>query len=92
MSKSTEARLKNIDRIIAFYKAQRLRIKAQEIQQDNIDEGKRSDLSTRMVQGYNKNRDQIEKRPKRPEVPQTEKRKRKLADLLSRSSSWRGLM
>lgn len=91
MSKSTEARLKNIDRIIAFYKAQRLRIKAQEIQQDNIDEGKRSDLSTRMVQGYNKNRDKIEKRPKRPEVPQNERRRLKILDLLSRSKSWRNL-
>ena len=92
MGKSTEERLKMIDRIIRAYQAKKLMLKAQEIQQDNVDEGKRSDLSTRMVQGYNKNRDQIEKRPKRPEVPQTEKRKRKLADLLSRSSSWRGLM
>lgn len=83
---------KMIDRIIRAYQAKKLMLKAQEIQQDNVDEGKRSDLSTRMVQGYNKNREQIEKRPKRPEVPQTEKRKRKLADLLSRSSSWRGLM
>ena len=92
MSKSTEERMKMIDRIIRAYQAKKLMLKAQEIQQDNVDEGKRSDLSTRMVQGYNKNREQIEKRPKRPEVPQTEKRKRKLADLLSRSSSWRGLM
>ena len=91
MSKSTEARLKNIDRVIAFYKAQRLRIKAQEIQQDNIDEGKRRDLTTRMVQGYNKNRDQIKQRPKQPELSQSAQRKRKLADLISRTSSWRGL-
>jgi len=88
MGKSTEERLKMIDRIIAAYQAKKLMLKAQEIQQKQIKE----DLPSRMITGYNKNRDQIEKRPKRPEVPQTEKRKRKLADLLSRSSSWRGLM
>lgn len=87
MDKSTDKRLKMIDRIIAAYRAKRLRIQAQEIQQDVFKE----DTATRMIAGYNKNRDKIEKRPKQPEVPQTEKRKRKLADLLSRSSSWRGL-
>lgn len=87
MNKSTDERLKTINRIIAAYKAKRLMIQAQQVQQDAFKE----DTTTRMIAGYNKNRDQIEKRPKRPEVPQTEKRKRKLADLLSRSSSWRGL-
>lgn len=91
MSKSTEERMKMIDRIIRAYQAKKLMLKAQEIQQDNVDEGKKSDLSTRMVQGYNKNRDQIEKRPKRPEVPQNERRRLKILDLLSRSSSWRNL-
>jgi hypothetical protein len=87
MNKSTDERLKMIDRIIAVYKAKRLRIQAQEVQQDAFKE----DAASRMITGYNKNRDKIEKRPKQPEVPQTEKRKRKLADLISRSSSWRNL-
>jgi len=87
MDKSTDERLKTIDRIIAAYKAKRLRIQAQEIQQDAFTE----DTASRMIAGYNKNRDKIEMRPKQPEVPQTEKRKRKLLDLISRSSSWRGL-
>jgi len=87
MNKRTDERLKTIDRIIAAYKAKRLRIQAQEVQQDAFKE----DTATRMIAGYNKNRDNIEKKPKQQQVPQTEKRKRKLADLLSRSSSWRGL-
>lgn len=87
MDKSTDERLKTIDRIIAAYKAKRLRIQAQEVQQDAFKE----DTASRMIAGYNKNRDKIEKRPKQPEVPQTEKRKRKLLDLISRSSSWRNL-
>ena len=62
MNKSTDGRMKMIDRIIRAYQAKKLMLKAQEIQQDNIDEEKRSDLSTRMIQGYNKNRDQIEKK------------------------------
>lgn len=91
MSKSTDERFKMIDRIIAYYKAQKLRLKATDIQSNVKEEQAEESIHTRMVKGYNKNKDQIEKRPKRPEVPQTEKRKRKLADLLSRSSSWRGL-
>lgn len=88
MDKSTDERLKTIDRIIAAYKAKRLRIQAQEVQQDAFKE----DTASRMITGYNKNSDKIGKRPKKREVPQKEKRKRKLADLVSRSSSWRGLM
>lgn len=77
---------KLIDRIIAYYKAQKLRVKAAQIQ-SNVDE---ESIHTRMVKGYNKNRDKIEKKPKQ-EIPQSELRKRKIADLLSRSSSWIGL-
>jgi hypothetical protein len=87
MDKSINKRLKMIDRIIAAYRAKRLRIQAQEVQQDAFKE----DTASRMITGYNKNRDKIEKRPRQPEVPQAEKRKRKLADLISRSSSWRNL-
>jgi len=87
MDKSINKRLKTIDRIIAAYRAKRLRIQAQDVQQDAFKE----DTASRMITGYNKNRDKIEKRPRQPEVPQAEKRKRKLADLISRSSSWRNL-
>ena len=52
---------------------------------------KRIDLIKRMVKGYNKNRNKIENKPEKPELSQSEKRKRKLADLNSRSNSWRGL-
>ena len=81
---------KMIDRIIRAYQAKKLRLKALEIEKDNIDEG-RSDLIKRMVKGYNKNRNKIENKPEKPELSQSEKRKRKLADLNSRSNSWRGL-
>ena len=52
---------------------------------------KRIDLIKRMVKGYNKNRNKIANKPEQPELSQSEKRKRKLADLLSRSNSWVGL-
>jgi hypothetical protein len=81
---------KMIDRIIRAYQAKKLRLKAMEIEKDNIDEG-RSDLIRRMVKGYNKNRNKIANKPEQPELSQSEKRKRKLADLNSRSSSWKGL-
>ena len=81
---------KMIDRIIRAYQAKKLRLKAMEIEKDNIDEG-RSDLIKRMVKGYNKNRNKIENKPEKPELSQSEKRKRKVADLNSRSNSWRGL-
>jgi hypothetical protein len=81
---------KMIDRIIRAYQAKKLRLKALEIEKDNIDEG-RSDLIKRMVKGYNKNRNKIDNKPEKPELSQSEKRKRKLADLNSRSNSWRGL-
>jgi len=81
---------KMIDRIIRAYQAKKLRLKALEIEKDNIDEG-RSDLIKRMVKGYNKNRNKIDNKPEKPELSQSEKRKRKLDDLTSRSNSWRGL-
>ena len=86
-SKNIKPQLKVIDRIIAAYKAKRLRLQAAEIQ-SNVNE---EDLLSRMTKGYNKNRDEIEKRPKQPEPSQADKRKRKIADLLSRSNSWKGL-
>jgi pilus assembly protein TadC len=81
------AQKKTIDRIIAAYKAKKLRLQATEIQ-SNVSEDE--DIYTRMIKGYNKNRNKIENKPKQ-DIPQAEKRKKKLADLLSRSSSWRGL-
>ena len=82
---------KMIDRIIRAYQAKKLMLKAQEIQQGNIEEEKRSDLIKRMIKGYNKNRNKIANKPEQPELSQSEKRKRKLADLNSRSNSWKGL-
>ena len=86
-----DAKMKMIDRIIRAYQAKKLMLKAQEIQQGNIEEEKRTDLIKRMVKGYNKNRNKIANKPEQPELSQSEKRKRKLADLNSRSSSWKGL-
>jgi hypothetical protein len=86
-----DAKMKMIDRIIRAYQAKKLMLKAQEIQQGNIEEQKKTDLIKRMVKGYNKNRDRIANKPEQPELSQSEKRKRKLADLNSRSNSWKGL-
>ena len=86
-SNNIKPQLKVIDRIIAAYKAKKLRLQAAEIQ-SNVNE---EDLLSRMTKGYNKNRDKIEKKPKQSETSQSDKRKRKIADLLSRSNSWKGL-
>jgi hypothetical protein len=86
-----DAKMKMIDRIIRSYQAKKLMLKAQEIQQGNIEEENRTDLIKRMVKGYNKNKNKIANKPKQPELSQSEKRKRKLADLNSRSNSWKGL-
>ena len=86
-----DAKMKMIDRIIRAYQAKKLMLKAQEIQQEDIEEQKKTDLIKRMVKGYNKNRDKIANKPEQPELSQSEKRKRKLADLNSRSNSWKGL-
>lgn len=90
-NKSEDVRLKMIDRIIRAYKAKKLMIKAQQIQQEGIEEENKKDLISRMVKGYNKNKDKIDGKKKQPELSQSDKRKRKLADLQSRSSSWKGL-
>jgi hypothetical protein len=52
---------------------------------------KRIDLIKRMIKSYNKNKNKINDKPEKPELSQSEKRKRKLSDLNSRSSSWKGL-
>ena len=52
---------------------------------------KRIEFVKRMIKSYNKNKNKINDRPDKPELPQSEKRKRKLSDLNSRSSSWKGL-
>lgn len=86
-----DIKMKMIDRIIRAYQAKKLMLKAQELQQGNIEEERRSDLIKRMIKGYNKNRNKIANKPKQPELSQSEKRKRKLDDLNSRSNSWKGL-
>jgi hypothetical protein len=86
-----DIRTKMIDRIIRAYQAKKLMLKAQELQRGNVEEEKKSDLIKRMVKGYNKNRSKIANKPEQPELSQSEKRKRKLADLNSRSNSWKGL-
>jgi len=50
-----------------------------------------ADIVKRMIKSYNKNRNQINNKPDKPEVSQSQKRRRKLIDLGSRSSSWKGL-
>ena len=50
-----------------------------------------TDIVKRMIKSYNKNRNKIKNQPNQPEVSQSEKRRRKLIDLGSRSSSWKGL-
>jgi hypothetical protein len=50
-----------------------------------------ADIVKRMIRSYNKNKNKIKNEPDRPEVSQSEKRRRKLIDLGSRSSSWKGL-
>jgi hypothetical protein len=86
-----DIKTKMIDRIIRAYQAKKLMLKAQELQKDNIEEEKKSDLIRRMIKGYNKNRNKIANKPEQPELSQSEKRKSKLADLNSRSNSWKGL-
>ena len=58
---------------------------------DKLIREKRIELIRRMARNYNKNRSKIEGRPKEPELSQSEKRERKLADLNSRINSWKGL-
>ena len=58
---------------------------------------KRIELIKRMVRNYNKNKGEINRTEKQPPLAQSEKRRRKIEDLLSRSGkngtkiSWVGL-
>jgi len=51
----------------------------------------KTDVVKRMIKSYYKNRNKINKEPDKPEISQLEKRRRKVLDLVSRSSSWVGL-
>ena len=51
----------------------------------------REKLMQRMIKAYNKSKSKIKGRAEQPEPTKAEKRARKLADLNSRSNSWRGL-
>lgn len=82
--KNNSARMKMLDRIIQSYKAQKLRLKAQEIQQQQ----ESSDLSKRMRTGYNKNKHKIKNAE--PDK-KNNTRQRKIDDLQNRSNSWLGL-
>ena len=54
-------------------------------------ENRSSDLIKRMIKSYNKNKTKIANKIEQPELSQSDKRKRKLSDLNSRSLSWKGL-
>ena len=82
--KNNSARMKMLDRIIQSYKAQKLRLKAQEIQQQQ----ESSDLSKRMRTAYNKNKHKIKNAE--PDK-KNNTRQRKIDDLQNRSNSWLGL-
>ena len=51
----------------------------------------REKLVKKMIKAYNKNKSKIKSRPEQEKPTKSEKRARKLADLNSRSYSWRGL-
>jgi len=69
--------------------------KTQEFCSSDIEEqekkNKRSDLADRMIKSYNKNKGRINGNQEKPEPSQSEKRRKKLSDLTSRPSSWKGL-
>ena len=82
--KNNSVRMKMIDRIIKSYQAQRLRLQAQEIQQQQ----ESSDLNKRMRTAYNKNKHKI----KNAEPDKKDNtRQRKIDDLQNRPLSWKGL-
>ena len=87
--KNNSARMRMLDRAIKSYQAQKLRLKAQEIeQQESINEKNRGDLSTRMRTAYNKNKHKI----KNAEPDKKDNtRQRKIDDLQNRPNSWLGL-
>ena len=55
------------------------------------DTREKTDVVKRMIKSYNKNRNKINNKPDKPGISQSEKRRRKVLDLVSRSSSWVGL-
>ena len=73
-----------IDRIIKSYKAQKLRLQAQQVQQQQ----ESSDLKTRMQKSYKKNNHQIKNAE--PDTKDNA-RHRKRNDLNNRKTSWLGL-
>jgi hypothetical protein len=87
--KNNSARMKMLDRAIKSYQAQKLRLKAQETeQQESINEKSRGDLSKRMQTAYNKNKHKI----KNAEPDNKDStRQRKIDDLQNRPLSWKGL-
>ena len=82
--KNNSARMKMIDRIIKSYQAQRLRLQAQEIQQQQ----ESSDLNKRMLTAYNKNKHKIKNAEPNKK---SNTRQRKIDDLQNRPNSWKGL-
>ena len=84
--KNNSARMKMIDRIIKSYQAQRLRLQAQEIEQQQ----ESSDLSKRMRTAYNKNKHKI-KNAEPDKKDNNNTRQRKINDLNNRKTSWLGL-
>jgi hypothetical protein len=58
---------------------------------ENTKFNKRLELIKRMVRSYNKNVEKVDKGPKGAPLSAADKRARKLADLLSRSQSWKNL-
>ena len=82
--KNNSARMKMIDRIIKSYQAQKLRLQAQEVEQQQ----ESSDLTKRMRTAYNKNKHNIKNaEPDR----RNNTRQRKIDDLQNRPNSWKGL-
>lgn len=91
-NKNNSASIKMIDRIIKSYKAQKLRLQAGQIQQqqESINEKDKSDLSKRMRTAYNKNKHKIKNaEPNKKDNNNT--RQRKINDLNNRKTSWLGL-
>ena len=82
---NNNTRLKMLDRAIKSYKAQRLRLQADEIMRENIQE---NDLRTRMRTAYNKNKHKIKNAE--PDK-KNNTRQRKIDDLQNRPHSWKGL-
>ena len=89
-NKNNSASIKMIDRIIKSYKAQKLRLQAGQIQQqqESINEKDKSDLSKRMRTAYNKNKHKIKNAE---QETKDSTRQRKIDDLQNCPLSWKGL-